>query len=111
MSKVINAVLCAGRHPIVWDGEKVTGSIWKESLESKHLHNHEWLERVAMGWLNTIPKQKVEIQLFVTGLSQALVAFLKMYDLVYMHRPNPPSLNLMFYDFDSDSYSKSVWSD
>ena len=109
--KVINTVLCAGRHDVIFEDETITDSIWKESLESKHLHNHDWLERVALGWLNKLPKEKIEVRLFVTGLSQALTAFLKMYDIVYMHRPNPPGLSLMFYNFETESYSKSVWSD
>jgi len=105
-----NAVLCAGRHDVMWQNKKVTDSIWSDTLATKHLHNHEWLERVALGWLNTLPKNKVEIRLFITGLSQALVAFMKMYDVVYMHRPNPPSLKLMFYNPDTESYSESIWS-
>jgi hypothetical protein len=104
-----NVVLCAGRHDIIWEDMKVKEAVWETELESKHLHNHQWLEQVALGWLNTLPKQKITINLFVTGLTQALTAFLKMYDVVYMHRPNPPALNLMFWNRDDDSYSKSVW--
>jgi len=107
----INTVLCANRHEVMWNDTKVTDSVWSDTLESKHLHDHDWLERVALGWLNTLPARKVQINLFVTGLSQALTAFLKMYDLVYMHRPEPPSLNLMFWNPDVNSYSASLWSE
>jgi len=105
----IPVVLIQGRHPITWEGEKVTAGIWPDVIEPKLMHNHEWLERSALGWLNSLPKTQVHIRLFVTGLSQALVAFLKMYDIVYMHRSNPPRLTLMFYDMKSKSYSESVW--
>ena len=105
----IPIVLIQGRHPIVWDDEEVTAGIWPDLIEPKFMHNHEWLERSALGWLNTLPKNKVHIRLFVTGLSQALVAFLKMYDIVYMHRSSPPQLTLMFYDMEKESYSESVW--
>ena len=69
----------------------------------------EWLESTALGWFNRLGKKQNHIRLFITGLTQCTVAFLKSYDVVYMHRPNPPTLSLMFWDRDSESYVESRW--
>ena len=105
----IDVVLIAGRHEVWLNEELVTEAVWPDSLEPQHLHNHEWLERSALGWLNSLPNTPIRINMVITGLGQAVVAFLKMFDVVYMHRKAPMELNCLFYNMDDKSYSISPW--
>ncbi len=100
--------LIQGRHVIEWQEEEVADYVWSE-VPAERVNDFEWLERQALGWLNKLSKKQQHIRLFVTGLTTATVAFLKMYDVVYMHRPNPPSLSLMFWDRDQEDYVESRW--
>jgi hypothetical protein len=105
----IDAVLIAGRHEVWLNGELVTDAVWPEPLEVRHLHDHEWLERSALGWLNNLPNTPLRINMVITGLGQAVVAFLKMFDVVYMHRKAALELNCLFYNRDTESYTISEW--
>tara|TARA_B100000029_G_scaffold376079_1_gene370597 strand:- start:14062 stop:14409 length:348 start_codon:yes stop_codon:yes gene_type:complete len=100
--------LIEGRHEIHWADETIADFIWTE-VPANRVNDFEWLERHALGWLNKLSKRQQHIRLFVTGLTTATIAFLKMYDVVYMHRPNPPSLSLMFWDRDQENYVESRW--
>jgi hypothetical protein len=105
----INAVLIAGRHKVWINEELVIDAVWPDTLDAKYIHDHEWLERSALGWLNSLPNTPLRINMVITGLGQAVVAFLKMFDVVYMHRKAAIELNCLFYNHDTDSYTGSAW--
>tara|TARA_R110002020_G_scaffold1492_1_gene6681 strand:+ start:435 stop:767 length:333 start_codon:yes stop_codon:yes gene_type:complete len=107
--KRIDAVLIAGRHEVWLENQLVTEAVWSDTLEDRYIHDHEWLERSALGWLNNLPNEPLQINLVITGLGQATVAFLKMFDVVYMHRKAAIELNCLFYNRDNESYSFSRW--
>tara|TARA_R110000751_G_scaffold216183_8_gene319520 strand:+ start:1864 stop:2316 length:453 start_codon:yes stop_codon:yes gene_type:complete len=105
----LNAVLIAGRHEVWLGDELVTDAVWPDTLDAQHIHDHEWLERSALGWLNNLPNKPIRINMVITGLGQAVVAFLKMFDVVYMHRQAPIELNCLFYNRETESYTFSPW--
>jgi hypothetical protein len=105
----INAVLIAGRHEVWLDDELVTDAVWPDLLDARYIHDHEWLERSALGWLNSLPNTALRINMVITGLGQAVVAFLKMFDVVYMHRKAAIELNCLFYNVETETYTISEW--
>ena len=108
MSNEVNVALVKGRHQINWQEAAVSEAVW-DSVPTERMLDMEWLEARALGWFNKLGKHQSHIRLFITGLTQCTVAFLKSYDVVYMHRPNPPTLSLMFWDRDSETYVESRW--
>ena len=100
MSEEINVALIQGRHEITWQDAAVSEAVW-DSVPTERMLDMEWLESRALGWFNRLGKKQSHIRLFITVL--------KSYDVVYMHRPNPPSLSLMFWDRETDSYVESRW--
>ena len=108
MSNEVNVALVKGRHQINWQEAAVSEAVW-DSVPTERMLDMEWLESRALGWFNKLGKHQSHIRLFITGLTQCTVAFLKSYAVVYMHRPNPPTLSLMFWDRDSETYVESRW--
>jgi len=111
--QIVRVGLCEGRHDIIDnDGEEVKEFIFS-TIENPN--DFEALEHQAYGFLNNLwdfGDEPVIVELYITGLSQALTSTLKAFvqinnvinDGLGSHHSNKINLNLMHYNRDTEKY-------
>lgn len=95
MSKSINVGLVKGRHEM---GDLVSDYIFKGPIEDPTDFSKMWL--VADGFIGDLPMDVKEINLYVTGLTAALIEVIKVC------RQYNIKLNLFHFDTKTNTYVK-----
>lgn len=95
MSKSINVGLVKGRHEM---GDLVSDFIFKGPIEDPTDFGKMWL--VADGFIGDLPMDVKEINLYVTGLTAALIEVIKVC------RDYNIKLNLFHFDTKTNTYVK-----
>lgn len=100
VDKIYNVALCEGRHDIA---DATDGFIFS-STDTVDPTNISHLNDVALTWVNTLDNECV-VNIYVTGLTVALVAVLNTVN--WVNSTNPYSdirVNLWHYDRNTNSY-------
>ena len=95
MSKSINVGLVKGRHEM---GDLISDFIFKGPIEDPTDFGKMWL--VADGFIGDLPMDVKEINLYVTGLTAALIEVIKVC------RDYNIKLNLFHFDTKTNTYVK-----
>ena len=104
MSRIVNVGLCEARHEM-----PVKDFIWsliEAPMDFDGLTNHA---RQWIGQQDFEDHDYSAVNVYVTGLTTALTSFLIAWDNNKARIPSRPTLSLLHFDRDTNSYKTQIW--